>query len=219
MKKRTLALLLALVMLLGLLAACGGGKDADQTEPAKTEDVTAPAKEEPEQTEQPAQETPAAAADDDVVGTWECDMNFGDLFTQIMASQGQPYTFSTAMVKMTLTLDEKGGYAMTADEDDMRDAMRVMAKDMLLAIAEENGTTLDEMLAEKGMSNADFEAYLDEQAAQQPLDDYNKSGTYEFKDGKLFMDGEDSHLSLSGDTLSLSENIQGVKFEMTYRRV
>ncbi len=186
-KKRILALLLALVMLVSCMAAltaCGKGKSGDEKL---------------------------------IVGDWNCKIDMTDFMNQYLAQEdaemGEYIKINDFAVTLTWTFDDKGAVTVKADEAAITETLDGVVDDMvdgmsayLTSMAEENGMTLDQLLQASGMSLDDLANQLrDSMLSEMDFSSMNETGKYEFKDGLLYIDGEGVEYKFDGnDTLNFT---------------
>ncbi len=160
--KKTLAVLLCLLMLLSLtLVGCTSG-DSDDKDSDK---IDLSEKENPFE------------------GKWVAEVDFGAQMAEQMGV-GSMDT-SDMIVKLSFTFTKKGVCTMEADKDSVK---KVLNRTMELA-AESMGMSLNDLIALQGMSQADYEAQLDEQI-EDLAQELSGEGAYKVEDGKFYLNND-----------------------------
>ena len=187
--KKLISLLLCLVMILGVMTACGSSDKSGAEGGSKT----------------------------GIVGTWKANMKlaeYGDMGD--MSGMEEYIDVDKLAITVTMKFTADGEYKLTVDDssidklvdvmcDGMEDYMKDMAKaygmsykDLLSAMGVKS---IRELLEEEGMMD-EFE----------DLKDMNESGEYTFEDGVLTLDGDEVDFELKGNTLTLEVEGMDVKF-------
>ena len=195
--KRIAALLLALVMVFALCACSdsGSGKDKDD----KVEKVE--------------KKTDAEL----IVGTWEATVDMGDYLNAEMAGEPGMEYFDFSGVEATLSyeFDEDGDYVLTIsmNKEPLEKVFRNAMQKILEEAAAAEGYTLEELAAEEGMTVEELlDAAMEESFdAENFFGDETERGSYEIKDGKLYIFDRGDELDeddyfeykLKGDKLTL----------------
>ena len=187
--KKLISLLLCLVMILGVMTACGSSDKSGSEGGSKT----------------------------GIVGTWKANMKlaeYGDMGD--MSGMEEYIDVDKLAITVTMKFTADGEYKLTVDDssidklvdvmcDGMEDYMKDMAKaygmsykDLLSAMGVKS---IRELLEEEGMMD-EFE----------DLKDMNESGEYTFEDGVLTLDGDEVDVELKGNTLTREVEGMDVKF-------
>lgn len=191
--KRIAALLLALVMVFALCACSdsGSGKDKDKVEKKTDAEL--------------------------IVGTWEATVDMGDYINAEMAGEPGMEYFDFSGVEATLSyeFDEDGDYVLTIsmNKEMVEKVFRNAMQKILEEAAAAEGYTLEELAAEEGMTVEELlDAAMEESFdAENFFGDETERGSYEIKDGKLYIFDRDDELDeddyfeykLKGDKLTL----------------
>ncbi len=177
--------------------------------PSPTEPLSSPSLEE---------EKPDLEADPALVGSWKADMDMTELYLSMFAMMMEPemteyFDFEgfSFLMSITLEMDEEGKYAVTFDEDTLKDSTNALLqivktgmKDYMTvsftAEAEKLGTTLKDYLEyvfEEEIEDVDsyLEALTEESLGELGAKDLGAAepeyGLYGVKDGKLYFYMED----------------------------
>lgn len=164
--------------------------------------------------------------EDDLVGTWEAEMDISSFTNDMMASLGmgveEYFDFDDFAVTMILTFEDDGTFTAEIDEDsaaDAVDALMVTVEDgmikMLEAQIKEYGLdmTVDEMLEASGMSLDDLLSQIDAGELVEQMTGESSEGEYTVEDDKLYMyegkmdEDEYTVIELDGDTLTMKEYV------------
>ncbi len=197
MKKR-LSIALCLVLVLSMLfALVGCGKDGDNDSKADK-----------------------GGEDAGLVGTWEGPIDYTDMINELMsAAFGElaPYfTFKDLKATLEITFDEDGTYEMRITEDtadDFIDNVKKTYKEGYLAMANAMGLSVDDLLAQSGVSSIDELVNTAATGVEQQFGGKLGEGQYKEKDDELYMSSDkdedaeegDCHpYELDGDELTIS---------------
>ena len=197
--KRIAALLLALVMVFALCACSDSGSGTDKDKDDKVEKVE--------------KKTDAEL----IVGTWEATVDIGDYINAEMAGEPGMEYFDFSGVEATLSyeFDEDGDYVLTIsmNKELLEKVFRNAMQKILEEAAAAEGYTLEELAAEEGMTVEELlDAAMEESFdAEDFFDDETERGSYEIKDGKLYIFDRGDELDeddyfeykLKGDKLTL----------------
>ena len=197
--KRIAALLLALVMVFALCACSDSGSGKDKDKDDKVEKVE--------------KKTDAEL----IVGTWEATVDMGDYLNAEMAGEPGMEYFDFSGVEATLSyeFDEDGDYVLTIsmNKELLEKVFRNAMQKILEEAAAAEGYTLEELAAEEGMTVEELlDAAMEESFdAEDFFDDETERGSYEIKDGKLYIFDRGDELDeddyfeykLKGDKLTL----------------
>ena len=189
--KKTLALLLALLMALGLVFAVGCS-DGDDDDSSKIES----SKTEPK----------AQVVDDDVEladiieGKWETEIDFSDMFIEAFKDNEFGQYFDSDSVKLSAKLIFKfddGDFSMKADADSLKDSIKGLREPFKKALnaylekqLEGSGVSVEEALA---ASNTTLDAMIDQvmeksnDSIEESITDVEKSGVYKVEGNKIYV--------------------------------
>ena len=143
-----------------------------------------------------------------IVGTWEANVNFGEFMGADDLGEVAEYLDMDKM-RMTVVMEFKadGEYIMTMDAksidklvDTMCDGMEKYLQDM----SNELGMSYEDMLTMMGCDS--LEAFLEDSGALEEFDalkEMSESGEYEWKDGILYMDGDEVEAEITGSTITV----------------
>ena len=201
--KRIAALLLALVMVFALCACSDSGSGKDKDKDDKVEKVE--------------KKTDAEL----IVGTWEATVDMGDYLNAEMAGEpgmaayAEYFDFSGVEATLSYEFDEDGDYVLTIsmNKEMLEKVFRNAMQKILEEAAAAEGYTLEELAAEEGMTVEELlDAAMEESFdAEDFFDDETERGSYEIKDGKLYIFDRGDELDeddyfeykLKGDKLTL----------------
>ena len=197
--KRIAALLLALVMVFALCACSDSGSGKDKDKDDKVEKVE--------------KKTDAEL----IVGTWEATVDIGDYINAEMAGEPGMEYFDFSGVEATLSyeFDEDGDYVLTIsmNKELLEKVFRNAMQKILEEAAAAEGYTPEELAAEEGMTVEELlDAAMEESFdAENFFGDETERGSYEIKDGKLYIFDRGDELDeddyfeykLKGDKLTL----------------
>lgn len=185
--KKLISLLLCLVMILGLMTACGGDKNNGGS--AKT----------------------------GIVGTWKANVKlaeYGDMGD--MSGMEEYIDVDKLAITVTMKFTADGKYKLTVDESSIDKLVDVMCdglEDYMKDMAKEMGMSYKDLLNAMGVKSIrellEGEGMMDE---FEDLKDMNESGEYTFEDGVLTLDGDEVDFELKGNTLTLEVEGMDVKF-------
>ncbi len=177
--------------------------------PSPTESLSSPSLEE---------EQPDLDADPALVGSWKTDMDMTELYVSMFTMMMEPemteyFDFEgfSFLMSITLEMDEEGQYAVTFDENAIKDGtnelleivkagMKDYMTDSFTAEAEELGTTLKDYLEyvfEEEIEDVDayLEALTEESLGEIDAEDLGvaepEHGLYGVKEGRLYFYMED----------------------------
>ena len=177
--------------------------------PSPTESLSSPSLEE---------EQPDLDADPALVGSWKTDMDMTELYVSMFTMMMEPemteyFDFEgfSFLMSITLEMDEEGQYAVTFDENAIKDGtnelleivkagMKDYMTDSFTAEAEELGTTLKDYLEyvfEEEIEDTDayLEALTEESLGEIDAEDLGvaepEHGLYGVKEGRLYFYMED----------------------------
>ncbi len=181
MKKR-LSILLVIVMVFAMMATvvgCDSDKEgnASQGGSAPVDPTPTP---DPEPTPEPEDE------EEGIVGKWEAKVSVGEAL-QAEVAEFADFIDPDTELTYYAEFDEDGDYEISMDEDEMVDFMKEFAYDMLDAIAQEAGMSVDEVLESEGYTLEEFEEEL---MASMDMDDLTESGSYEFDDDEITLEND-----------------------------
>lgn len=177
--------------------------------PSPTESLSSPFLEE---------EKPDLEADPALVGSWKTDMDITELYVSMFTMMMEPemtayfdFEVFSFLMSITLEMDEEGRYAVTFDENAIKDGtnelleivkagMKDYMTDSFTAEAEELGTTLKDYLEyvfEEEIEDVDayLEALTEESLGEIDAEDLGvaepEHGLYGVKEGRLYFYMED----------------------------
>ena len=184
--KKFLALMLAALMLVGVLAACGGSNDK------------------------------GSASGDGLEGKWSASLDMTDMLNEQMtaAGLGEFIQFDDFGLVLAMELKSDSTYTLKVDKDALAgslDSVKGQMKDGMTKYFAElmPGVDVDDALAQMGMNMDDLlDQSLDLDTMAGSLD---LAGQYKYEDGKLYMSNDvseapsDNYLTctLDGNTLAL----------------
>lgn len=219
--KRIAALLLALVMVFALCACDSGDKGTDKGK----DDV---------------KKTDAELA----VGKWETKVNMSTILKELgdydeLEELLMYFDFSRVDISLTVEFDKSGSYELVYSVNEsqlmsmFRDGMEMMLDDMLVG----TGYTIEDLAADENMTRDEYldaliEQSLDSDDLMSSIEESNESGTFEMKDGKLYLiesgdekeDGDYIEYTIDDDELVFvteyddGEEEYSVIFPMTFER-
>lgn len=147
----------------------------------------------------------SAVAHESIVGTWKTTLDITDLLTQILIDE-EPgaaayFQFSDLIIGIVFTFNNDGTCAcevdkasITAMEESLVKSLRDGTRSMLTDLFKAQGiaVSLDEYLASTGTSfDYIFNEVFDGLDTDDLIADFNDSGTYQLRDGLLYLDGTD----------------------------
>lgn len=188
--KKLISLLLCLVMILGVMTACGSSdKSSAEGGSGKT----------------------------GIVGTWKANMKlaeYGDMGD--MSGMEEYIDVDKLAITVTMKFTADGKYKLTVDESSIDKLVDVMCdglEDYMKDMAKEMGMSYKDLLSAIGVKSIrellEGEGMMDE---FEDLKDMNESGEYTFEDGVLTLDGDEVDFELKGNTLTLEVEGMDVKF-------
>lgn len=186
--KKLISLLLCLVMILGVMTACGDSNDDG-----------------------------ASGGKGGIVGTWKANLSleeYGELGD--LGEMEEYIDVDKLVIGVNLKFNTNGTYKLTVDEksiDKLVDVMCDGMDDYVKDVASAYGMTYKEMLSALGASN--IREFLEDAGMMEAFDELkemNESGEYTFEDGILTLDGDDVDFELEGNTLYLEIEGMEVKF-------
>lgn len=185
--KKLISLLLCLVMILGVMTACGDSGSSK------------------------------GSAGNGIVGTWKANMKlaeYGDLGD--MGGMEEYINVDKLAITVTMKFTADGEYKLTVDNSSIEKLVDVMCdglEDYMKDMAKAYGMSYKDMLSALGVSS--IREFLEEEGMMdefEDLKDMNESGEYTFEDGVLTLDGDEVDFELKGNTLILEIEGMDVKF-------
>ena len=187
--KKLISLLLCLVMILGVMTACGSSDKSGAEGGGKT----------------------------GIVGTWKANLKlaeYGDMGD--MGGMEEYIDVDKLAISVTMKFTADGEYKLTVDDSSIDKLVDVMCdgmEDYMKDMAKQFGMSYDDMLDAMGVKSIrellEDEGMMDE---FEDLKDMNESGEYTFEDGVLTLDGDEVDFELKGNTLTLEVEGMDVKF-------
>lgn len=187
--KKLISLLLCLVMILGVMTACGSSDKSSAEGGSKT----------------------------GIVGTWKANMKlaeYGDMGD--MSGMEEYIDVDKLAITVTMKFTADGEYKLTVDDSSIDKLVDVMCdgmEDYMKDMAEAYGMSYKDLLSAMGVKS--IREFLEEEGMMdefEDLKDMNESGEYTFEDGVLTLDGEEVDFELKGNTLTLEVEGMDVKF-------
>lgn len=149
------------------------------------------------------------------------------------------FDFSRVDISLTVEFDKSGSYELVYSVNEsqlmamFRDGMEMMLDDMLVG----TGYTIEDLAADENMTRDEYldaliEQSLDSDDLMSSIEESNESGTFEMKDGKLYLiesgdekeDGDYIEYTIDDDELVFvteyddGEEEYSVIFPMTFER-
>ena len=171
----------------------------------------------------------------DILGTWSKEISMEDeIFDELDDEEIESYfDFSGITLNILLNFKENGECTFSVDPDSvdtltpkLLTALKNGFTKYIAAIAEEYGMSADDLLAAMEYDGVEefTEDVFDVDEFSELIEDLYEEATsdYEFKDGKLYIDGDEVDYEISGNTLTLTydelEDIFGDEC-VTFKRV
>lgn len=196
--KKLLALLLSLILVMSMFAACDSGRDKDDDD-EDDEETTEATKEnvnngDVEPTEKETGSNNAPVGQFDIEGDWTTAIDFASMIGMDIEAD----------IRCTVSFMD-GRYTMTMNEDDLNDLADVII-DMIKDMAAEEGSSFEEYT---GMTEDDYSANWSESMSETSTD-----GEYTFDGETLTMDGAENELEIvNNDKIIITES--GISMELT----
>lgn len=210
--KKILSFLLCVAMLLSMFAfltACDKEETNDKNDDKKpTSSVSS---------------VPAVSDEEMIIGSWKFDVGLIDAmgeetFSDQMGEMGEFFDLSKVKMVVTIEFKEDGKLSMSYDKadwnvtvDEVIDVMRDGMRDYMESLVSDMGMTMEEYEAALKAQGESLDSIIDEAVAtakdyyeEVDLDALSVSGKYEFKNGKLLVDGADTKYELKDGKLSMS---------------